>query len=192
MDSGSDSGSVCLALDSVLKDLRFVNKQTLLLQHYVDFDEKIPDLDIFVCTLDNVKKSLDRLENVMKHKDTTSVDDLISRHIRNELEFMLMNYADSDKNDTQPDFDYVLIKTCVYMVKHLKQMKMKHYGHYLKSFKNDYVKAFIDVVDINLHRDSSCLNYLLHKINHTRELCKRIDARLTAFRNLHGQLETSV
>nr|QKO28843.1 hypothetical protein [Spodoptera exigua multiple nucleopolyhedrovirus] len=190
-----DGGSVCLALDSVLKDLRFVNKQTLLLPHYADFDEKMPDLDIFSCTLDSVKKSLDHIENVMLRKDTTnkmSLDDLISRHTRSELEFMLMNYVDSDRNDTQPDFDYVYIKTCVYMVRHLKQMKMKHYGQQLKCFKNDHVKAFIHVVDINLPRDSSCWNHLLQKINRTRELCKRIDARLAEFRDLQGRMETSV
>ncbi|AXU41715.1 ORF120 [Spodoptera eridania nucleopolyhedrovirus] len=176
-----DYGSVCLALDSVLRDLRFVNKQTLLLPHYVDFEEKMPDLNIFAVALDNVKKSLDRLENSLLAKDHGDLNDLISHQIRNELEFMLMNYVESGKNDAEPDFDYMYIKTCVYMVKNLKQMKMRHYGDHLNAFKGDHVKTFLHVVDINVSMKSLCWDYMMQKVKNMRRLCEKIDARLAEF-----------
>ncbi|QEI03559.1 hypothetical protein [Spodoptera cosmioides nucleopolyhedrovirus] len=177
-----NSGSVCLALDSVLKELRFVNKQTLLLSHYADFEEKMPDLNIFIVALDNVKRSLDRIEKALSAKEE-DLNDLVSHHIRNELEFMLMNYMESGKNDVQPDFDYMYIKTCVYMVKNLKQMKTIQYGNHLNAFKGDHVKTFIHIVDINASTNSPCWNYLVEKVKSTRRLCEKIQNRLAEFQN---------
>jgi hypothetical protein len=176
-----NNGLACLALDSVLRDLRFVNKQTLLLSHYSDFEEKTPDLNIFAIALDNVKKSLDRIENSLLANDNSDLNDLISHQIRNELEFMLMNYVESGKNDAEPDFDYMYIKTCVYMVKNLKQMKMHHYGGHLNVFKGDHVKTFLHVVDINVSMNSPCWNYLMEKVKNTRRLCEKIHTRLVEF-----------
>ncbi|QNV47837.1 ac114-like protein [Alphabaculovirus altersperidaniae] len=183
------SGLVCLALDSVTRDLRFVNKQTLLLQHYVDFEESVPDLNGLTNSLHNVKRSFNRLLSCVGGNGGEGADnlhDLISHYTRNEVEYMLMNYVQSCTEEKRPDFDYIFIKTCAYMLQNVKYMKFKHYAQYLKNFKGNHVETFVHIVDLFVRPNTLCWNYLLSRIRKMLVLCEKIDIALTIFKDSYN------
>ena len=179
-----ETGTLCLILDSIMQDLRFVNKQVLLLQHYVDCEEPVPDLEGFTNTLNNTKRTLYELLDCAKNnKSVKKLEHLISCKTRNELEYMLSNYVHSCVNDEKPDFDYVFIKTCAYLAKNVRYLKLKYYGDYLKNNKNDHVKTFMHIVDIFVRYDDACYRHMLDTIRKMIALSEKIDVRLSTFKS---------
>ncbi|AIZ48683.1 asb126 [Agrotis segetum nucleopolyhedrovirus B] len=172
-----NAGTLCLAGDSLIRDLRILNLQVLRLQHYVDFGDAIPDVDALRDTLTVLKRRLKLLIDCATDKSSDLIDNLISAPIRSELEFMLQAYA---SNSSVPD-DFTYLKLCVYMLKNLKYLRLKYYLHYVNVYDNDHVKTFTHLLNIFVPSTHRLYDHVVFELHNMLALCDRIAERLSSF-----------
>ncbi|ACI28837.1 agip136 [Agrotis ipsilon multiple nucleopolyhedrovirus] len=178
-----NAGTLCLAADSVIRELRHLNMRVLRLQQCVDFNDPLPDLDALRDTLGVIKSTLNLLIDCATDKASSAddeVDNLISSPIRNELELMMQLYTANGKAD---DDEFPCLKLCSYMLKHLKYLQLKYYLRYVKLCHNDHVKTFTHVVNIFVLPSNKHYDHIVYQLRLMVELCNQIAVRLAAFRD---------
>ncbi|AAZ38295.1 ORF-129 [Agrotis segetum nucleopolyhedrovirus A] len=172
-----NAGTLCLAGDSLIRDLRILNLQVLRLQHYVDFGDAMPDVNALRDTLAVLKNRLKLLLDCATDKSIDLVDNLISPPIRKELAFMLEAYA----SNNVPDYDFTYLKLCVHMLKHLKYLQLKYYLNYVSVYDNDHVKTFTHVLDIFVPPTHELYDHIVYELRSMLALCDQIAERLSSF-----------
>lgn len=172
-----NAGTLCLAGDSVIRDLRHLNMRVLRLQHCVDFGDSMPDLNALHDTLMVLKNTVSLLIDCATDKKQEDVEHLIAAPIRNELELMLQLYV----SNTEPDHDFASLRLCAHMLKHLKYLQLKYYLRYVKLCHNDHVKTFRHVVNIFVLPSNKLYDYIVYQLRSMLALCEQMTDRLSAF-----------
>lgn len=160
----------CLLLDMIIKDIRLINKQLLNMQNMLDFEDIIcaSDLDALRPALDKLIDSLYVLKR--RDLDDSTIERMMSETksentIRNELVYMLTKYA----QDKKYDYDFVHLKTCVFMKKRLQCRFDKIFWN---STPSDCVEQFKLIVD--MFADSTCREHFNMTIEKMISLCNKI------------------
>ncbi|AIE47844.1 orf129-like protein [Peridroma alphabaculovirus] len=174
-----NAGILCLVGDSVEYQLSKLNQRVLRLQHYLDFDEPLPDLQPFEDELYTITANYERLIAATNHPfAATALDSLVSSATRNELEYMLRRYLKEDDDD----FECPALTLSLHMLKNAPKMRRKYFRNYLRMYDDDHVKTFVHMVDMFVPPADPEYKRIVTTLRQRRLLCDRIASRLVAFK----------
>lgn len=168
-----NTGTLCVAIDSVAFDVRKIHRSVMRARAYMDFEMTLPDLSDLLCSLKVAQYDVDYLinyaENDLDKRDMT-VNNMISEKITSELKIMMKNFAEQINGDQQ----YNNIKTCQYILQINDAFDATNVSSYLKMNKFDYVLTFVSIVNASVVRPSQMFSYMTNQLLFLRRLCNKI------------------
>ncbi|CDG72457.1 Unknown (Maco146) [Spodoptera exigua multiple nucleopolyhedrovirus] len=168
-----NTGTLCLAIDSVALDVRKIHQSVMKARSCMDFEMNLPDLSDIHCNLKVAQYDIDYLINYA-NKDVDKMDmtvnNMISETITNELEIMLKNFAEQINGDQQ----YSHIKACQHIFQTNDAFDINNFYLYLEQNKFDYVLTFVNITNSSVLPSSHMFSFLTDKLLFLRRLCNKI------------------
>lgn len=186
-----DVGTLSMAIDSLVFELRIINKQLFCLQQRADFQEPLGnDVDRVQLALDSVTKNFDFLINVVvdnKRDDEAAKQKMkliVKEAIHNELAMKIREHIGATKDD----FDYVALKNCTHILKNKKQLQPSHFQKRLEKKPVDdgaLVEMFLYLTYMYVSPHENVTVHVVQDLHSKRALCDELAKRLANFRINH-------
>jgi hypothetical protein len=185
-----DVGTLSMATDSLVFELRIINKQLFCLQQRADFQDPIDnDVDRVELALDSVTKNFDFLINVVADKRDDEVTKqkmklIVKEAIFNELAMKLREHIEA----TEDNFDFLALKNCTHILENKKQLQPSHFQKRLEKKHVDddaLVEMFLYLTYLYVSPHENVTAHVVQDLRSKRELCDELAKRLANFKINH-------
>ncbi|WBB27245.1 hypothetical protein [Mythimna sequax nucleopolyhedrovirus] len=186
-------GTLSLAMDSLIYNLRNINRRLFYLQHCQDFQTPINNDEIVRIELDlnTISGNFDFLNvNVIEQKcdnqtTLTKTQSMINDGVRNDLAMKLWEHI--GVSTINPD--YISLPNCIYVLENKKQLNTTNFIKRLANKDNvgdkDLVEMFEYLTHLYVGRQDSIVAHIVQNLRDKRALCNELQDRLYNFKINH-------